>query len=161
MSAGFSRVRWMTIRDLPEVVRIEAASSFHPMSQDDITAVVRKRNGIGMVCESHQGIVGFMVYLMFLDRINLVRLAVDPSFRRRGIGRQLAAALADKLRPGKRTMIRLMARETNLDGQLFLRSCGFRASEVHRGHFRDSGEDGYEFTFYHRAAASIPRSAAV
>ena len=46
--------------------------------------------------------------------------------------------------PGqRRNRIALYVRETNLAGQLFLRVSGFRATEVVREHYLDTGEDAY------------------
>jgi ribosomal-protein-alanine N-acetyltransferase len=55
----------------------------------------------------------------------------------------MVAKLVGKLSSHRRTRIALSVRETNLPAQLFFRIQGFRAMEVAREHYPDTGEDGY------------------
>jgi ribosomal-protein-alanine N-acetyltransferase len=55
----------------------------------------------------------------------------------------MVAKLVGKLSSHRRTRILLQVRETNLPAQLFFRIQGFRATEVVREHFEDTGEDAY------------------
>ena len=66
-------------------------------------------------------------------------LAVDPAFRRRGIGRALVeAAVAEARRRGARKIsLRVLA--TNPDAQRLYRSCGFEVEGVLREEFLVGG----------------------
>ncbi len=55
----------------------------------------------------------------------------------------MVAKLVGKLSSHRRTRIALSVRETNLFAQLFFRIQGFRAMEVVREHYQDTGEDAY------------------
>jgi ribosomal-protein-alanine N-acetyltransferase len=60
----------------------------------------------------------------------------------------MISKLAGKLSSQRRNRIALYVRETNLPAQLFFRIVGFRAVEVLREHFQDSGEDAYGMLYH-------------
>ena len=146
-------VRWMIRRDMPEVLAIEAASgSPCPWGEEQFLSLLRQRNCIGMVVERHPAIdpspvLGWMLYELQDGRLELLNLAVHPAHRRRGVGGRLMMKLIGKLSQHRRPLLTAKVRETNLAGQFFLRSCGLLARTVHRGWWRDTGEDAYGFVF--------------
>jgi ribosomal-protein-alanine N-acetyltransferase len=141
-------IRWMIRRDMPEVLAIEHASFEYPWCEEEFLRVLRQRNCIGMVAEYGERIVGFMIYELHRNKIHVLDFATLPEFRRRGVGRQMILKLVGKLSAQRRNRIALYVRETNLAAQLFYRVNGFRAAEVIREHFLDTGEDAY-LMFYH------------
>jgi [ribosomal protein S18]-alanine N-acetyltransferase len=136
-------LRWMIRRDMPEVLAIEAASFDYPWDEDELLRHLRQPHHIGMVAEHGERVVGYMVYELLKGRIHVLDFAVPPGFRRQGVGHQMAAALVGKLSYHRRTRITTEVRETNLAGQLFFGSQGFRAVEVIRDAFGDTGESAY------------------
>lgn len=136
----------MIARDIPEVLAIEAETSPAPWTDDFMLTALRRRNVIGMVAEHGERIVGYMIYELERKSVTAYTFAVDPAYRRRGIGRQLLGKLAAKLAPHRRTHLFVECRETNLGGQLFFRAMGMRATAVMREHFEDTGEDAIRFT---------------
>jgi [ribosomal protein S18]-alanine N-acetyltransferase len=136
-------IRWMIRRDMPEVLAIEHASFDFPWCEEEFLRVLRQRNCIGMVAELGEQVVGFMIYELHKNKLLVLDLATHPDFRRQGVGQQMVAKLVGKLSSHRRTKIVLHVRETNLAGQLFYRHQGFRALEVVRDHYGDTGEDAY------------------
>ena len=61
----------------------------------------------------------------------------------------MMAKIACRLTRSVRDSILLEVRETNLTGQLFFRSLGFRAISIERASY-DSGEDAYIMQYRHR-----------
>jgi ribosomal-protein-alanine N-acetyltransferase len=151
-------VRWMIRRDMPEVLGIEQASFDHPWCEEEFLRVLRQRNCIGMVAEQGERIVGFMVYELHRNRIHVLDFAVHPEFRRQGVGRQMIAKLVGKLSAQRRNRIALMIRETNVPAQFFYKSMGFRAVEVVREHFADTGEDAYGMLYHLEDMLQAPPS---
>jgi [ribosomal protein S18]-alanine N-acetyltransferase len=136
-------IRWMIRRDMPEVLAIEHASFEFPWCEEEFLRVLRQRNCIGMVAEYGERVVGFMIYELHKNKLHVLDFATHPEFRRQGVGRQMVAKLVGKLSSHRRTRIALCVRETNLPGQLFFRIQGFRAMEVIREQYPDTGEDAY------------------
>src|SRR3954469_4322722 len=141
-------IRWMIRRDMPEVLAIEHASFEFPWCEEEFLRVLRQRNCIGMVAECGERIVGFMIYELHRNRIHVLDFATHPEFRRHGVGRQMVTKLVGKLSTQRRTRVVLNVRETNLAAQLFFRVQGFRALEVIRDHYQDSGEDAYTMDYH-------------
>jgi ribosomal-protein-alanine N-acetyltransferase len=140
-------IRWMIRRDMPEVLAIEHASFEFPWCEEEFLRVLRQRNCIGMVAEYGERVVGFMIYELHRNKLTVLDFAVLPEFRRAGVGRQMLAKLVGKLSTHRRTRITLHVRETNLPAQLFFRIQGFRALEVSREHYADTGEDAYLMSY--------------
>lgn len=148
------RIRMAIRRDLPAVLDIESRSAVIPWGEQTFLRHLRERNVAGMVAvpapdpDGLAPAVGFMVYRLHGDRIEVLNLAVNPGHRRRGVGRQMVAKLAGKLSGRGRTFLELVCREGSLGAHLFLRATGWLAFETRRGHFGDTGEDGYVFNYY-------------
>ena len=136
-------IRWMIRRDMPEVLAIEHASFEFPWCEEEFLRVLRQRNCIGMVAEHGEKVVGFMIYELHKAKLQVLNFAVAPEFRRQGVGHQMVAKLAGKLSSHRRTRIVLTVRESNLAAQLFYRVEGFRATEILREQYEDTGEDAY------------------
>lgn len=136
----------MIRRDMPAVHRIEEESFPHPWSEEDFLTCLRKRNCIGMVAEYDGEIVGFMVYDLCKDRLDLLNVAVGTKFRRCGFGKAMLERLIGKLSQQNRSKITVLSDELNMDAHLFFADCGFRATGVVRDAY---GEDraGYTFVF--------------
>lgn len=148
-------VRWMILRDLPEVMAIEETSFEFPWTHDEFVETLRQRNCIGMVAERDDEIVGYMVYEMNRSRIRLLNFAVAPSWRRCGVGSQMVAKLVGKLSAQRRNRITLEVRETNLPAQLFFRAQGFRAVSLLRDFYHDTPEDAYAMVYRYRAHREV------
>jgi ribosomal-protein-alanine N-acetyltransferase len=138
-----THIRWMIRRDMPEVLAIESASFEFPWLEDDFIRCLRQRNCIGMVAEHDDRVVGFMIYELNKNRIQVLNFATVPEMRRRGVGTQMVRKLVGKLSAQRRTRILLEVRETNLAAQLFFRDAGFRAISVLRDYYEDTPEDAY------------------
>jgi ribosomal-protein-alanine N-acetyltransferase len=133
----------MIRRDMPEVLQIEQTSFDFSWTEEDFLRCLRQRNCIGMVAEQGEKVVGFMIYELHKTKLHILNFAIQPAFRRLGVGVQMVTKLVSKLSSHRRTKITLEIRETNLAAQLFFRSQGFRAVRVLRAYYEDSGEDAY------------------
>jgi ribosomal-protein-alanine N-acetyltransferase len=146
-------IRWMIRRDMPSVLAIEEASFEFPWSEEEFIRCLRQRNCIGMVAESDDEVVGFMIYELHKNRLHLLNFAVAPEFRRTSVGSSMIEKLTGKLSLERRSRIMLEVRETNLDAQLFFKSLGFRAISVLRDFYEDTTEDAYLMQYRYRASA--------
>src|SRR5690606_23169054 len=92
-------VRWLIRRDIPEVLEIERRSFADRWGGEGFAELLRRRNTIGMVAEQSEWVVGYMVYELRRDRIELLRLAVADDRRREGMGERLVGKLKGKIAP--------------------------------------------------------------
>ncbi len=140
-------IRWIMDRDMPEVLEIENRSFEFPWLEEDFIGCLHQRNCVGMVAKHDGRVVGFMIYFLEANRIELDNLAVDPEYRRRGVGAHMVQKLIDKLSSQRRRRLVVKVRERNLDGHLFFRRVGLRVTAVLRGFFEETGEDAYRFEY--------------
>lgn len=142
-------VRFMALRDLSGIVRVEEMSFDFPWERKDFLRCKEAANCSIMVAESATGdkILGYMIYEIFNDKFHLVNFAVHPDWRRQEIGRQMLEELFKKVSPNKRKRIELEVRETNLPAQLFFAACGFRATCVLRVFYPETKEDAYQMRY--------------
>ncbi len=148
-------VRWMIRRDMREVLDVEKEAFEFPWSDEDFTRCLRQRNCIGMVAESGESVVAFMIYELHRSRLHVLNFAVARSHRRLGVGTRMMEKLIGKLTPERRNRIVLEVRETNLPAQLFFRSLGFRAISVLKDFYQDTTEDAYLMHYDSLAAAAV------
>jgi len=153
MSAGRAKdkvrihIRWMIRRDMPEVLRAERASFEFAWTEDDFLRCLRQRNCIGMVAETDDRVIGFMIYELHKTKLHILNFAVHPHARKAGIGGQMVAKLVNKLSTHRRQRITLAVRERNLPAQVFFRGHDFRATRVLRNYYEDSGEDAFQMEY--------------
>lgn len=139
--------RWMVRTDWFDVLQIGMRSSEHFWTEDDLRAALSQRNCIGLVAEHDNAIEGFVVYELHSGKLRITNFAVEPTFRRRGVGAAMVQRMKDKLAQQNRHTLTLEVRESNLDAQLFFQSQEFRAVCVLRRHYEDTREDGYVMQF--------------
>lgn len=136
-------IRWMIRRDMADVLKAEQESFDYAWTEDDFLRCLRQRNCIGMVAETKDRVIGFMIYELHKSRLHVLNFAVAPNFRRSGIGCQMVGKLIGKLSSHRRSKITLAVRERNLSAQLFFRHQDFKAKRVLRKYYEDSGEDAF------------------
>lgn len=146
-------IRWLIRRDMPEVLDIEYRSFEFYWTEEDFLRCLRQRNCIGMVAEIGETVVGFMLYELLTNKINIINLAVDPRHRRSGLGTAMIDKMITKLSSHRRTRLVIDLRETNLVAQLFFHNQGFRAVRVLPKFYEDSGEDAYHMILRHDGGA--------
>lgn len=142
-------IRWLIRRDTQEALAIDAASFADPLSETDLIALLRQRNVIAMVVEYQERVVGYVVYELHKHRLNIIRLAVHPDFRRTSMATIMLEKIKGKLygtgkHSSERTAVTVSVPDDNLPAHLLLKSAGFVAMGVKRK-FRDA--DVYGFIF--------------
>ena len=118
--------------DLALIGQIQAAS--REASQWDVPEYL-KYDLLVAVCDGR--VAGFVVARRLAEgEGELLNLAVDPAFRRRGIGRRLVAEVTS-FYPG---VLWLEVRDSNIDARKFYQSLGFCEAGYRAGYYADSAE---------------------
>lgn len=139
-------IRWMIRADMRDVLRIERDSHRYPWTEREFIDALRCYANIGMVCEKGERVLGYVVYQLHKQRLELLNFAVDPQFRRRGVGAALIRKMIGKLDVRRRGRIVLHVTEENRDAQLFFREMGFRAEKTIHDYFCH-GESAYRMVY--------------
>lgn len=136
--------RWMMPSDLRDVLEIERAQFPNPWTKEHFQDYLCQRDCIGMVAEYSNEILGFVVYLLGSDHLEIINLAVDPAFEREGVDSSILDHIKGKVGLSSRTAIQIRSCDTNLDQHLFLKRQDFYAVEVERDYYA-KGMDAYLF----------------
>ena len=135
-------IRWLIRRDLDRVLQIERASFRNPWTENELVADLRGKSTVGIVVEIRDALAAFAIYDLAPAGILLLKLAVDPAYRKRGVGRRILCHLIRKLN-GRRRTLRAYVSERNLGAQLFFQRCGFLATSIERGTYGEPDHDAY------------------
>ncbi|TDA31980.1 MAG: ribosomal-protein-alanine N-acetyltransferase [Hadesarchaea archaeon] len=85
-------------------------------------------------------LVGYLICTMRWGGIgHILSIAVDPEYRRRGVGRALIQRALERLRKEGATAVRLEARKSNLGARAFYSVLGFK-EERELPHYYEDGE---------------------
>ena len=72
----------MIRRDMREVLDVEREAFEFPWSDEDFTRCLRQRNCIGMVAESGDSVVAFMIYELHRSRLHVLNFAASAAWHR-------------------------------------------------------------------------------
>lgn len=81
-------------------------------------------------------LVGFAIMQYLVEHAHLNLLAVEPTYRRLGIGQQLIEWLEETCRVGGIFLVQLEVRAHNHGAQAFYRRLGYRDKKVLPGYYR-------------------------
>lgn len=139
-------IRVMLFSDIQDVAKIENENYDFPWCLDDFICVLKKQNVMGIVVEANNKILGYAIYEITKTRINILNILVDAKNRKKGIGKMLIHRIMSKILK-RRRKIAIHVPDNNLDIQLFLKNCGFVATEIIKNYYRNS-EDAYLMEYY-------------
>ena len=132
------QTRRMVLKDLPAVGMIERASFKDPCSPAELNELRLAHDSI--VYTIAGVVVGYVIFHASRFSTSLVSIAVDPYYRRCGIGSALMSELDRCPKPWWG-----LVREENLTAHLFLRQEGWKCVKIVRTPYDSCDSDGYLF----------------
>lgn len=165
MTPQVVRIRWMRLEDLDRVVFIEQQTFALPWREQDFRDFLGQRISIGRVAVgAGETPLGYLLYEILPGESRIVRMAVAPECRRKGIGKMLVQFLCSSCRvsPNRRA-IRVEVPERMLAAQCMFRSLDMRAVGVLHDFYKRPTEDAYRFVWHADAPEGLgmPDSAAM
>ena len=135
----------VTERDLPHLVEIEQTSISPPWSEDALRGEIRREDSFFPVAFLDGVAAGFCVLRRMADEGELLRIAVDASYRRRGVADVLMGAVVEFARDNALTAIFLEVRESNMAAVGLYRKHGFIEAGRRKGYYDKPAEDALIF----------------
>jgi ribosomal-protein-alanine N-acetyltransferase len=133
--------------DLDAVQRIERASFTTPWPAYAYRQEIEtNRLAHYIVARAADDIVGFAGMWMMVDQAHITTFAVDPKWRRKGIGAQMVRALLQMARPLGARQANLEVRLSNLAARRLYEKFGFRPVGIRPRYYSDDGEDALIMT---------------
>lgn len=137
-------IRRMELKDLDTVAAIEAATFARPWSrasfEQELTRNVAARY---LVAELDGQVVGYAGAWIILDESHVTNIAIEETFRGRGIGKQLTAGLMQYLSNLGAAYATLEVRVSNERAQNLYRSLGFVSIGKRKKYYEDNNEDAF------------------
>jgi ribosomal-protein-alanine N-acetyltransferase len=137
----------MTLYDLPAVHAIERASFTVPWPDDAYrNELSTNRLASYVVARAEDVVVGFAGLWVMVDEAHVTTFAVDPRWRRRGIGERLLLALLDLAVARRAREATLEVRLSNMPARRLYEKYGFRPVGIRPRYYSDNGEDALIMT---------------
>lgn len=135
MSAFF--IREASEKDADDIAVLESLSFKTPWSKEMILSEMREPISHFFVVEESGKIIGYYGFLHILDELHILNVAVDPSFRRQGVGRALMDSVKSEMsRLGCRAAT-LEVRESNTAAVRLYEKAGFSLAGVRPHYYMD------------------------
>lgn len=136
------RTRKLDLADLDAIERIERVSYPAPWSRAMFAAELAKPSSISLAAvDDGDRLVGYLVLSRFVDAWHVMNLAVEPSWRRRGVASVLLERLFDVTRDDVRRGYTLEVRVSNHAAISLYERFGFHSKGVRRAYYTDNRED--------------------
>jgi [ribosomal protein S18]-alanine N-acetyltransferase len=149
--AASLRFRPVLESDLPRIMEIEAAGFLHPWSEALLRAELGhawsiQRAAVAPGPEAGGRILGYIIYWLVHDEIQILNVGTDPAARRRGVARALMdEAVAIGRERGAR-LATLEVRRSNVPAIALYRSLGYQEVGVRPRYYAEENEDAIVMT---------------
>jgi [ribosomal protein S18]-alanine N-acetyltransferase len=133
--------RPITTADLDEVMVIERMSFRFPWSAGFFLQELQVPCARSILAELANRTVGYVLFWLLPDAIDIHNIAVHLEYRRRGIAQALLGEVIREARNQLFTRVMLEVRSSNLPAQTLYRKLGFATTGIRKGYYSDDGED--------------------
>lgn len=127
--------------DLDEVMAIERTSFRHPWSANFFLEELQVACARSILAQVTGKIVGYVLFWLLPEEIDIHNIAVHPQFRRQGIGQTLLRQVVEQARRRDSSRVTLEVRISNIGAQKLYESVGFTSQGLRKGYYSDDGED--------------------
>lgn len=133
-------LRAMRHSDISDVYRIETLSFRTPWSRHSLSEEVDNSLAHYLVALSGETLAGYCGMWVLFEECHITNIAVDPAFRRNGIGKALLVGAMEVALSFGATAMTLEVRETNRIAQEMYRKLGFQQQGFRKRYYQDTGE---------------------
>lgn len=136
-------IRFMLPSCIPEVAAIESACFSDPWSPKLLEDSLQNSWNHFWVAqeETSEVILGYAALSLIAGEGEIQRIAVLPDARRRGIARELMAAMESFVKENQGEALTLEVRRGNEAARNLYKSCGFAKEAIRKGYYRRPTED--------------------
>jgi ribosomal-protein-alanine N-acetyltransferase len=132
--------------DLDEVMAIERTAFRYPWSSRFFLEELQVPCARSFLAEINGKIVGYVLFWLLPEEVDIHNIAVHSDFRRHGIGQALLQRVLEQARKRNSSRVTLEVRISNIVAQRLYQSVGFMAKGVRKGYYSDDGEDALIMT---------------
>ena len=130
-----------TPEDADAIAALEALTFSSPYTEESVRDMLSSTIRPSFVVRDEGELLGYLLGQMIVPEGELLRIAVRPSARRRGVGRALIEAFLAHLQANGCTVCFLDVREHNVPAQALYSSYGFTPLDRRKGYYHLPTED--------------------
>jgi len=131
-------IRRFSLKDLNRIMEIESTSfDADAFSEKIFLSLHSKCSNLFIVAEISEIIAGYMVTCIARKKGRVISIAIDPIYRHKGIGSDLANFTFNQLSASCIKTIELEVRITNSEGICFWKSLGFSPLKIISNYYLD------------------------
>ena len=138
---GVMQLRDMAAADLFMVADLERRLFSDPWSIDSFRGALRSRNQVFLVCDDDGTIAGYCGMLLVPGEGQILNVAVDESYRRRGLATEMINAMIDIGTTNEIFLYTLEVRENNAPAIALYKSMGFVPTGRRKRYYKNPEED--------------------
>ena len=123
------------------IARLEAAIFPDAWGEKDVSSILLSKLSMSFVALSEGEVVGYVLGSLIVPEGEILRIAVDPTRRRRGIGARLLSDVLRRMTPEGLEDVFLEVRQSNAPAIGLYRDLGFSACGTRKKYYKDPEED--------------------
>ena len=123
--------------DAEVIAQIESLSFKTPWTKDMVLSEIREPISHFYLAVTEDGVAGYYGFLHILDELHILNVAVDPSFRRQGVGGAMMSHLKEEMKRLSCRAATLEVRESNSEAIKLYERAGFSLAGVRPHYYMD------------------------
>lgn len=128
--------------DLDEIMEIENESFITPWPREVFQMEFRLRRSYNLVCKDTGGkLLGYCLSWLIHDEIHILKVAVDPGYRKMGIARKLIEDTFTYFIMKGASHAVLEVRTDNTSAIRLYEKMGFEPVRIRRNYYKETGDD--------------------
>ena len=137
-------IRDMEEDDLPAVLAIEQISFSTPYSKEYFLNEIYKKHALLKVALFEGTVIGYLCADYENHEAQILNLAIDLDFRRRGAATRLMTQAMRNLKKKGCVFVYLVVRASNTGAQKFYERFGFKVEAIRKKYYPDPDEDALQ-----------------
>lgn len=131
----------MSISDVPAVAELERKCFSDPWSERSVAAELENPLSLWLVALLGRTVVGYVGSQSVMEQADMMNIAVNPDYRRRGIAESLIERLVAELNDKQVSSLTLEVRASNAPAIALYRKLGFSQVGKRPNYYRNPRED--------------------
>ena len=133
----------MNASHVQAVAQLEKLCFSDPWSEKSIASELDNKLSLWLVAMEDGDLAGYVGSQAVMGEADMMNVAVDPAFRRRGIGEKLVCALVEELKCAGNVSLALEVRVSNAPAIALYEKLGFTKVGLRKSYYRNPKEDAY------------------